>query len=123
MLAAVTSQTLDREPACPEAGPATDTALTSGTPTLRVESRSLTDIPATAWDALVSRTAWATPFSAYAFHRSWWDAYGANAHEETLVLVSADAPADGTAEPVAIVPLMHRHEVEPSDDDLRTTIR
>ena len=35
----------------------------------------------------------------------------ANAHEETLVLVPADAPAG--ADPVAIVPLMHRHEVEP----------
>ena len=37
----------------------------------------------------------------------------ANAHEETLVVVPADAPAG--ADPVAIVPLMHRHEVEPSD--------
>ena len=33
---------------------------------------------------------------------------------QTLVVVPADAPDDG-ARPVAIVPLMHRHEVEPSD--------
>ena len=51
---------------------------------------------------------WATPFSRWAFHRAWWDAYGDNAHEETVVLVPADGPDDAT--PVAIAPLMHRHE-------------
>jgi CelD/BcsL family acetyltransferase involved in cellulose biosynthesis len=62
----------------------------------------------------------ATPFSAWAFHRAWWDAYGHNAHEETLVVV----PTDGTADDiVAIVPLMHRHEVEPSDALTHTTMR
>ena len=30
------------------------------------------------------RDPWATPFSSWAFHRAWWDAYGANAHEQTL---------------------------------------
>ena len=68
-----------------------------------------------------ARNPWATPFSGWAFHRAWWDAYGANAHEETLVLRRADAPAD--AEPVAIVPLMHRHEVEPSDAVTHTRMR
>ena len=33
----------------------------------------------------------------------------------------ADAPAG--ADPVAIVPLMHRHEVEPSDAPTHTTMR
>ncbi len=57
----------------------------------------------------------------WAFQRAWWDAYGANAHEETLVLVPADGPDD--ARPAAIVPLMHRHEVEPGDLELHTSIR
>ena len=30
---------------------------------------------------LAARNPWATPFSGWAFHRAWWDAYGANAHE------------------------------------------
>ena len=42
---------------------------------------------------------------------------------ETLVVVRADAPADGRAAPIAIVPLMHRHEVEPSDALTQTTMR
>ena len=38
-----------------------------------------------------------------------------------MVLVPAGAPDD--AAPVAIVPLMHRHEVEPRDVELHTTLR
>ena len=38
-----------------------------------------------------------------------------------MVFVPAGAPDD--ADPVAIAPLMHRHEVEPDDVELRTTIR
>ena len=49
---------------------------------------------------------------AWAFHRAWWDAYGDNAHDQTLVVVAGRRPGD--ADPVAIVPLMHRHVVEPS---------
>ena len=64
-------------------------------------------------------TPWATPFSDWAFHRAWWDAYGANAHQETLVVVRPDDPAPI----VAIVPLMHRHEVEPGDEFIHTTAR
>ncbi len=123
MLASVTSQTLDREPACPEAGSSRPADIGSVPAVLRVEARSIDAIPPAIWDALMARTAWATPFSTWAFHRAWWDAYGANAHEETLVVVRADAPADGTAAPIAIVPLMHRHEVEPSDAALHTTMR
>ena len=119
----MTSPTIDREPACPEAGPAREPADPVQTPALRVERRDLAVISPATWDALVARTPWATPFSAWAFHRAWWDAYGANAHEETLVLVATDAPADGSAPPIAIVPLMHRHEVEPSDALTHTTMR
>ena len=64
-----------------------------------------------------ARQPWATPFSAWAFHRAWWDGYGANAHEETMVVL------DDAGTVVAIAPLMHRHEVEPSDELTTTTIR
>ena len=73
------------------------------------------------WDALAARTPWATPFARWAFHRAWWDAYGSGAHEQTLVVRDPAAPED--APPVAIVPLMHRHEVEPSDAVMQTTLR
>ena len=90
-------------------------------PLLRIERRALAEIDPATWDAIAARNPVATPFSGWAFQRAWWDAYGANAHEETLVLVPADAPAG--ADPVAIVPLMHRHEVEPSDELTHTTMR
>src|SRR5207253_10802852 len=54
-------------------------------------------------------------------HRAWWDAYGASAHDETLVVERAGAGQ--RSQPIGIVPLMHRHEVEPSDDETRSTIR
>ena len=73
------------------------------------------------WDALAAASPWATPFARWGVHRAWWDAYGANAHEQTLV-VTDPAAADPGA-PVAIVPLMHRHEVEPDDAILRTCLR
>jgi CelD/BcsL family acetyltransferase involved in cellulose biosynthesis len=117
----VTAPTLDAEPACPEAVEAHDPAPTAATRTLRAERRPLADIPRPTWDDLVRRTPAATPFADWAFHRAWWDGYGDNAHEETLVVVDADAPPG--ADPVAIVPLMHRHEVEPTDALTHTTIR
>ncbi len=117
----MTAPTLDAEPACPGAAEAQDSAPTSTPTSLRAERRPLAEIPRTTWDALVRRTASATPFADWAFHRAWWDGYGDNAHEETLVVVPTDGPAD--AEPVAIVPLMHRHEVEPTDALTHTTIR
>ena len=89
---------------------------------LRVERVSIADIPRETWDAAAARNPWATPFSGWAFQRAWWDAYGANAHEETLVLAAGRCAA-ADAEPVAIVPLMHRHEVEPSDAVTHTTMR
>ena len=108
----VTSLTLDAEPACPAADRDPDRPA-PGPSRLRVERRSIADIPQATWDALAARNPWATPFSGWAFQRAWWDAYGDNAHEETLVVVPADAAR--RRDPIAIVPLMHRHEVEPDD--------
>ena len=88
---------------------------------LRAVRRPFEAVDPARWDALAAANPWATPFCHWAFHRAWWDGYGGNAHEETVVLVPADAPDD--AEPVAIAPLMHRHEVEPDDVELKTTIR
>jgi CelD/BcsL family acetyltransferase involved in cellulose biosynthesis len=79
--------------------------------------RPFAAIEPAAWDALAARQPWATPFSAWAFHRAWWDAYADNAHEETLAIVDDDDRL------VAIVPLMHRHEVEPDDALTHTTMR
>ena len=70
---------------------------------------------------MAARSPWATPFSSWAFQRAWWDGFGENAHEETLVVCDDADRADG--DPIAIVPVMHRHEVEPSDALTHTTIR
>lgn len=70
------------------------------------------------WDRLLAVTVAATPFARWTFHRAWWDAYGATAHEQYLSLC-----APGSGEVRAIVPLMHRHEVEPEDVPTRTVIR
>jgi len=118
MLAIVPSPQLTSEPACP---PAIGEQPVASTRRLRAVRRPFDAIEAAAWDALAARNPWATPFSTWAFQRAWWDAYGDNAHEETLVVVPADGPDD--ADPVAIIPLMHRHEVEPDDVELRTMMR
>jgi CelD/BcsL family acetyltransferase involved in cellulose biosynthesis len=117
---AVTTSTLDAEPACPGTGEQLSQAVPGGR-TLRAERRPFDAISRETWDRLAGRNPWATPFSAWAFHRAWWDAYGKNAHEQTVVVVDPSAPAD--ADPVAIAPLMHRHEVETTDAATRTTIR
>ena len=117
----MTAPALDAEPACPGAAEAHPDTTDRVRDALRAERRPFDDIPAASWDRLVALTPWSTPFSTWAFHRAWWDAYGANAHEETLVIVPKGAPAG--AEPVAIVPLMHRHEVEASDALTRTRMR
>jgi len=115
----MTAPTLDAEPACP--GPVLGLPKLDDTPLpiLRAERRAFDAIPRETWDRLASQNPWSTPFSAWAFHRAWWDAYGDNAHDETLVVCGEGA----SAEPMAIVPLMHRHEVEPTDAATRTTIR
>jgi CelD/BcsL family acetyltransferase involved in cellulose biosynthesis len=90
------------------------------------------EIPRDAWERLLARTAAATPFSRWTLHRAWWDAYGATAHEQYLVCVPPDPPyvrsgmleSPPRSEDVrAIVPLMHRHEVEPEDAATATEIR
>ena len=73
------------------------------------------------WDRLAFLNPYSTPFSTWSFQRAWWDAYGENAHAETLVLV--DPAAADPRQPIAIAPLMHRHVVEPSDAQTHTTIR
>ncbi|MFL5668174.1 MAG: GNAT family N-acetyltransferase [Chloroflexota bacterium] len=115
----MTAPTLDAEPACPGPVLGLPTLDDTSIPTLHAERRAFDAIPRETWDGLAARNPWSTPFSAWAFHRAWWDAYGDNAHDETLVVCSDGA----AAEPVAIVPLMHRHEVEPTDAATRTTIR
>ena len=119
----MTPSSLLSEPPCPapalaESAPSRSIAAAVGS--LHADRRNVRDIPRDAWDHLASLTPWATPFSGWAFQRAWWDAYGDNAHEETL-LVCSDGP--GGTEPIGIVPLMHRHEVEPADALTHTTMR
>jgi len=117
----MTPPALDVEPACP--GPVEAFPKFTDRPTraMRAERRPFAEFTPATWDAIVARNPNATPFSRWAFHRSWWDAYAANAHEETLVVIPADATPD--TDPIAIVPLMHRHEVEPSDALTHTRMR
>ncbi len=127
----MTVSATETEPPCPEApkdevrAPRPEPATTPSAPTqaLRIQRADLTAIPRETWDRLAAANPWATPFSSWAFHRAWWDAYGENAHEQTLVAVRADAPPEAAAAPVAIIPLMHRHEVEPEDARRHTTLR
>jgi CelD/BcsL family acetyltransferase involved in cellulose biosynthesis len=83
------------------------------------------DIPRNCWDRLLSLTPAATPFSRWTFHRAWWDAYGDSAHEQYLACVPADSTTDRIDWELAraIVPLMHRHEVEPEDIINKTVLR
>ena len=113
----MTPSTTIAEPACPTATEVVEQAEPVSVP--RVERRSVAEIPRETWDALAARNPWATPFSGWAFQRAWWDAYSANAHEETLVVCGTGR----TDEPIAIVPLMHRHEVEPGDAWTHTKMR
>ena len=117
MLASVSPTSLTGDPSCPPAIGEPPVAY----PSLRAVRRPFDAIEPAVWDALADANAWSTPFSRWAVHRAWWDAYGANAHEETIVVIPADARPDAT--PIGIVPLMHRHEVEAGDMELRTTIR
>src|SRR5690242_16010638 len=118
----MTAPTIDTEPACPGASaghPQTKEPLAHASSIrLRVERRSVRDIPRETWDALAARNPWSTPFSSWAFQRAWWDAYAANAHDETVIVCPA-----GGGDPIGIVPLMHRHEVEPGDELTQTKLR
>jgi CelD/BcsL family acetyltransferase involved in cellulose biosynthesis len=105
-------------------------SATTGTQ-LVAQRRAFGEIPAAAWDALADSTPWASPFSRHCVQKAWWDAYGAIAHDQTLVIVdAAAAPEAGAPEAalatqpiVGIVPLMHRHELEPGDVAAHTTLR
>ena len=81
------------------------------------------DIPRATWDRLLAQTQSPTPFSRWTFHRAWWDAYADTAHEQYLVCVPAGTASLGWSDVRAIVPLMHRHEVEPDDAECRTSVR
>ena len=106
----------DSDPACKERSPKTAGA---GSPRLVARREGFDSIPGETWDALATRTPWATPFSRHCVQRAWWDAYGATAHDQTLVVAEESTPW----EIVAIAPLMHRHELEPGDLAAKTTIR
>lgn len=69
------------------------------------------------WDRLLAAAPAATPFARWTFHRAWWDAYGSTAHEQYVLVV------DEAGEARAIVPLMHRHQVEPQDEPTATVLR
>lgn len=92
---------------------------------LVVRRAPLADIPRDAWDRLLADTARPTPFSRWTLHRAWWDAYGSTAHEQYLVCGRAapDGRSLAADDIVAIVPLMHRHEVEPEDAASFTMLR
>jgi CelD/BcsL family acetyltransferase involved in cellulose biosynthesis len=92
--------------------------VTAPSGSLVARNVALADITRSTWDALLAQTSAATPFARWTFHRAWWDAYGGTAHEEYLCLTS-----EGSDETRAIVPLMHRHEVEPDDIPTHTTVR
>ena len=125
--------TLQADPECARPATQTQAGETASTDTsaahtrarpdrrLRAELRPFEAIDRQTWNQLAFLNPYTTPFSTWAFHRAWWDAFGNNAHPETLVLV--DPAAADADRPVAIAPLMHRHVVEASDADTHTTIR
>ncbi len=130
----MTTHAPDAEPACPgpiDAGspqPAREAVAATASASaaaLRVARGAFSDIPRDTWDRLAGANPWATPFSRWAFQRAWWDAYGASAHDQTLIVRASSSAAGGreAGDPIAIVPLMHRHEVEPSDADTASRIR
>lgn len=98
---------------------------TLGRASLEAEPVAFDQIDRPTWDALLARTAVATPFSRWTFHRAWWDAYGTTAHEQYL-LVRPPGEQSRDGQPLgarAIVPLMHRHMVEPEDAATATVLR
>ena len=117
----MTTITLGEEPACPGSvglEDATTTTKRTADRPVRVIPRRFDDVSREAWDGLAGANPWATPFSGWAFQRAWWDAYGGSAHDQTLTVVDGES-----GELVAIVPLMHRHEVEPTDAATYTKMR
>ena len=113
--------TLESEPDCarPTGATAHNQPGAARPPRLIAVRRPFDDFSRETWDRLAGKNPWATPFSAWGFHRAWWDAYGENAHDQTLAIV---CPDDGDRL-VAIVPLMHRHVVEVGDAEVHTSMR
>jgi CelD/BcsL family acetyltransferase involved in cellulose biosynthesis len=103
--------TLEKEPPCPAPDEAPED-LPQSSRGLRVEQRPFSSMAPHTWDALAAANPWSTPFSRWGFHRAWWDAYYATAHDQTLIVLDDAMRNDA---PVGIVPLMHRHMVEASD--------
>ncbi len=109
----------------------TSTASSAAGADLECHTVPFDAIPREAWDRLLAATPAATPFSRWTLHRAWWDAYGDTAHQQYLCLTAPGAAdtapdADVALDPeglVAIVPLMHRHEVEPTDAATATALR
>ena len=92
---------------------------------MRVEPCAFDAVPRATWDRLAALNPWTTPFSTWAFQRAWWDAYGASAHDQTLIVKAKSGVPGGheAGDPIAIVPLMHRHEVEAGDEATASKIR
>jgi hypothetical protein len=116
--------------------PGDDSAAVRPATPLTAVHVSFEQIPRQAWDRLLGVTADPTPFAHWAFHRAWWDAYRPSAHEEYLIFIPPGAGPDVTSDgrPTArealdgaairaIVPLMHRHVVEPEDAATATILR
>jgi CelD/BcsL family acetyltransferase involved in cellulose biosynthesis len=118
------SQTASVQAASSVTGPSAE----DGEPACRFVARPVAfdAVPREAWDRLLATTPAATAFSRWTLHRAWWDAYGSTAHDQSLVCVDAGAPAGAELDPAAIraiVPLMHRHAVEPGDVATATRMR
>jgi len=123
------------EPVCPGAVGGPNSTPAARTPYPEIEPQVGTGlvptrcpigaIPQETWDRLRGLNPWATPFSSWAFQRAWWDAYGANAEDETVVVLPADemGRAIAGAEPVGIMPLMRRQEIEPADEASHSRMR
>ena len=105
--------------------PSAPSATAPSAGALNVRRTPLADIPRSAWDRLLAVSERPTPFSRWTVHRAWWDAYGSTAHEQYLVCGRSkpDGVPFAAEDILAIVPLMHRHEVEPEDAASFTTLR
>jgi CelD/BcsL family acetyltransferase involved in cellulose biosynthesis len=84
---------------------------------LQTQSVAFDAIPRRIWDRLIAVTPSATPFSSWAFHRAWWDAYGEMAEPRYLVACQQDSD-----EVVAIMPLMRRETADPASDGSLQTL-
>ena len=95
ILASVSLSSLTGESDCP---PATGTSTPPvAFPALRAERRPFDSIEPADVGRPRRREPLVDPVLALGLHRAWWDGYGANAHEETLVVVSAGSAPGATA--------------------------